>query len=459
YTLYKTAHSEYAPEFKFNVRFYDIFGGGEDASGVYDGVYYVKDPGGYYYGTDGNKYKRTKTEVDGDSLVHTYQQVNPTNNSNIGDPFKDTTVTATTACIKRTAGDYVMTIPFTEASKTDGDPVVSGGTVKMLVIEDIPVDTKFVVKDIVLTDTTTADPKYDLKTITRFDTDANGTSLPQTGGPLTQVDYSTETTAANDVVKGTLTTESGSAVKEKMDATLQDAVSQASGAIAEYRTVANTVEPSGTISSTVKYNGADTKLNFLLGAGQAYLIIGKKVNHLYYYENDSDTANSDNPAGLLGTGLTVGGQMPETNDANGYQRATNANQTFLFKIDEYDDPSGSVSRTFYETISFGTGDAVNTYKYRVIDADASHKYVVTEVTDWSWKYTGSAVSAEPTGNTKSDVTATVTVLTGTYTVTPIGGSSTEYSNAAKVEFDNTKNPDTRDVEGDTDIAENTATVA
>ncbi|MBQ4397893.1 MAG: hypothetical protein II828_10260 [Clostridia bacterium] len=463
YTLYKTAHSEYAPEFKFNVRFYDIFGGGEDATGVYDGVYYVKDPGGYYYGTDGNKYKRTKTEVDGDSLVHTYQQVNPTNNSNIGDPFKDTTVTATTAGIKRTAGDYVMTIPFTEASKTDGDPVVSGGTVKMLVIEDIPVDTKFVVKDIVLTDTTTADPKYDLKTITRFDTNAAGTSLPQTGDPLTQVDYSTETTAANDVVKGTLTTESGSAVKEKMDATLQDAVSQASGAIAEYRTVANTVEPSGTISSTVKYNGADTKLNFLLGAGQAYLIIGKKVNHLYYYENDSDTGNSDNPAGLLGTGLTVGGQMPAADDVNGYQRATNANQTFIFKIDEYE-PNGSGGwnsiATFYETISFGTGDTVGSYKYRVIDADASHKYEVTEVTDWSWKYTGSAASALPDGNSTSGVTATVTVFDATgYEVTPIGGaSSTQYANAAKVEFYNTKNPATRDVEGDTDIAENTVTI-
>ena len=208
---------------------------------------------------------------------------------------------------------------------------------------------------------------------------------------------------------------------------------------------------------------------------KAYLIIGKKVNHLYYNDRFADksltgTLDSDNTGGLLGLGMTVGGQTlgdgtTNSDDYNGYERATNAEQTFIFKIDEYDDPSSTtVSLTFYETLSFGVSDAVDTYKYRVIDADSSHKYVVTEITDWSWKYTGSATSALPTGNTTSDVTATVTVFGTVPFVTAIDANGTvtnntakDSANSAKVLFDNVKS-DKRNVEGDTYIAENTATI-
>ena len=437
------SHNDYDEDFTFEVTFDDIFGGDTDAYEykTASDVFYIKDTAGYYYGTNGNKYQRTSTTISNGVKVHKYKL------NGGGDEIDEATAT-----VARTANSG-MKIKMSESvnGKTDGamtgTNLYSGAVIKMIVIEDIPVDTKYTIKETLPTSTGTQ-PKLSLNSVTYFDSKSDGTNWNGT-----KTDDLTYTQVGS--TDAYTTDNSDNITKVKMTVTVNgDAISQNEGALASYYNIAKR-----SLSSPATLNGADTRVNLVVGLGQAYLIIGKKVNHLYYYENDSDTANSDNPAGLLGTGLTVGGQMPETNDANGYQRATNANQTFLFKIDEYDDPSGSVSRTFYETIGFGTGDAVNTYKYRVIDADASHKYVVTEVTDWSWKYTGSAVSAEPTGNTKSDVTATVTVLTGTYTVTPIGGSSTEYSNAAKVEFDNTKNPDTRDVEGDTDIAENTATVA
>ena len=72
-------------------------------------------------------------------------------------------------------------------------------------------------------------------------------------------------------------------------------------------------------------------------------------------------------------------------------KAINANQTFVFRIDQYQAndeglPSGSIQNTFYETIAFSANKDDNT-KTKLISNLPKGVYVVTEETEWSPKYT------------------------------------------------------------------------
>lgn len=226
----------------------------------------------------------------------------------------------------------------------------------------------------------------------------------------------------------------------------------------------------------------------------ATIILRKQIDKRYYYTkeyddapDDDDKAISDNPAGFYGSLTTVGGQAPDVagNDANAYQKATNAVQTFIYKIEEFKPGATSgtyesnANRTFYETISFDSSDNLNTFKYRLIDADPSCKYVITEISDWSWKYKPNEDSAkktavEPTteGNvatsTDSSQNYYEVVITkfATVTIPPVdkngkiaSGDDVPHSNSAMASYYNTKDAADKDIEGDTYISENTATKA
>ena len=188
-----------------------------------------------------------------------------------------------------------------------------------------------------------------------------------------------------------------------------------------------------------------------------YLIIRKTIDHLYYNTENAANGNGDNPAGLLDKNVTVGGASSTSDDHNGYQAATEAEQTFIFRIDEYDNPSGSVSRTFYETISFATGD--NLQKERLIKVDKTHKYVVTEEIGWSWKYAPGASTVSPTGD-GNFVSGTSVTVNGNYSAGPVtvliegSPSVSNYARASFTDSKATQEQNIRNVEGDVSVANN-----
>ena len=230
-------------------------------------------------------------------------------------------------------------------------------------------------------------------------------------------------------------------------------------------------------------------------AENATIIIRKQIDKRYYHTEDysatgtpteENVQNSDNPAGFYGSAMTVGGQAPDIagHDANAYQEATGAVQTFLYRIEEYrpagegdtdEDDDGfndAAALVFYETISFDSGDALNTFKYRIIKAEPGCKYIITELEDWSWKYRPSdvqstAVTPETAGNGVSGDKLTVTVRKfGHVTVPPVdkdgrikSGDSVSYDNTAIATYYNIKDVADKDIEGDAGISENTVVKA
>ena len=173
--------------------------------------------------------------------------------------------------------------------------------------------------------------------------------------------------------------------------------------------------------------------------------------------------------------MTVGAAPSDaTKDLNGYQAATDAEQSFIYKIEKYK-PSGTgyesnPSETFYEVISFDSSKSVGTYYYKKIKADPTCKYVITELTDWSWKYKriGNPIV---TGGSGDGDTATITSFGDTLLTkdsillvnveTVITDDNKSQTNSAKAEYTNNKNTTQKknDVEGDTSIKRNSIRVA
>lgn len=174
---------------------------------------------------------------------------------------------------------------------------------------------------------------------------------------------------------------------------------------------------------------------------EAYIKITKTINELYYGAND-------NPAGLLDMDPKplIGAISNSTEeDPNGYERATEADQTFIFKITEYSDEYHTVTKTFYETISFGINEGTAKSKY--IRVDPNKYYEIEETTDWAWKYNFSTKSVDPTsGNDASDMTNTKIKI---HTFSETMDGETQYLPIAKANYTNNKNTDKKDIEGDT----------
>ena len=185
-----------------------------------------------------------------------------------------------------------------------------------------------------------------------------------------------------------------------------------------------------------------------------YLVITKSINELYY-------GQYDDPAGLLGTGATVGGASSTTLDPNGYEAATAAEQTFIFKVEYYDNDTSEWELLTYETISFNklsskTGDYYTGSK--LIKCEPNVKYRVSELDNWSWKYVQGNTTRLPEvqGNPINGHVVTIEVFDPLDSIQYGGGN---YQNLARVTFTNNKKTDGKeDIEGDTSVVHNTVTV-
>lgn len=199
-----------------------------------------------------------------------------------------------------------------------------------------------------------------------------------------------------------------------------------------------------------------------------YLIITKKIDHQYYYTK-SGVNTSDNPAGLLDRGGTVGGAASSADDYNGYQAATNAKQAFLFRIEEYaagsdGNATGTAKSVIEEYISFEPGV---TQKSVIIQVNVGSVYKVSEETGWSWKYDLQTPAFRPSG-TNNSLSGNV-VQIGNFTEKYIysrtdpnrerklsaSDGDVTLNRTAEVAFTNNKaTDDRRNVEGDTTVADN-----
>ena len=219
---------------------------------------------------------------------------------------------------------------------------------------------------------------------------------------------------------------------------------------------------------------------------EAYLIITKTIDNFYYFTQQNDT-DTDNPAGLATRSATVGGGASSTDDHNGYQDATKAEQSFLFKIekftsgpmfdngeghDHYNSTYGN-SGSFVDYISFGPEDfaAGRKSKSIVLKVDPNATYLVSEITDWSWKYKPASTNpivVSPQGALEGGDNGH-NVVEGSYgqadtfnttfsEVYTTLGTTREVNNAARITFNNEKDLDKKDVEGDTTVADNNCTV-
>ena len=403
-----TNSSGYNPVFKFGITFSNIFNG-DSGDATYTGtnaVYYLRK-------TDGSDYLTT------------------------GDTNGTSTTTNPEDAV-RNITDGVAQINYQQLN-ADYEIVISG----------IPVQTDFTVTETLPDDS--GKPKQSLKTVTSFT--MSNTSQSYTGDPVTATGNTTDLLTVPSEINP-----AGVEPKTGNDGT-GPAVGTQTTPIAQYYTQAAT-------------NPTDIRLVVLNDIESAYIFLGKKIDHHYYYTVEGA---GDNPAGLNTTTATVGAQTSDaTKDLNGYQAATDAEQSFIYKIEKYK-PSGTgyesnPSETFYEVISFDSSKSVGTYYYKKIKADPTCKYVITELTDWSWKYKriGNPIV---TGGSGDGDTATITSFGDTLLTkdsillvnveTVITDDNKSQTNSAKAEYTNNKNTTQKknDVEGDTSIKRNSIRVA
>lgn len=375
--------------FTFGATFSEIFGDSSDTEQTgYNGSYYIVDKSGYYYNASGEKY--TRATEDG---VVVYKK----NGTASG-------VTATVAGVVSPYGSS-MKLYYADASQADGTSVVSGGTVKMIKIEGIPVETKYVINETV-PDSSDGTPTFEVNNTKFFKVDNAAT------------DVETDSTA------------------QILPVLKSAAVDEASGAIATYYEL---------VSGT--FEGADAKAKVTNSPVAYYIVLQKTIDKMYYYTVKGNKA-TDNPADLYDTTAKVGGATGSSTDANGYQEATGANPSFVFKIKAYD--GETVASEFTESMGF-TATGTQTI---LIKANTAYKYEITEDTDWSWKYSlaSSQLNAE-TATTNAQVD--VAKGTGKYTQTYDGKT-----HCAVVAYTDNRQQgesnDVKDVEGDTSFAVNKA---
>lgn len=153
----------------------------------------------------------------------------------------------------------------------------------------------------------------------------------------------------------------------------------------------------------------------------AYILLTKQIDYLYY--NTQEPGNSystwvynsntgeyeqvtidpyddcDDPAGLAKRNVTVGGGESTDYDYNGYEDATNAEQSFIYRIEKFERDNHITPVLVYnEVISFAKPDWIsNGYTLsKLLKVDSNYDYRITELTDWSWKYNRTATYVSPT---------------------------------------------------------------
>lgn len=390
--------------FTFNETFSKVFGGNSAAEG-YNGDWYLVDlTGTKYYNSAGNWYTRV---IKDDGTV--MYQLNGTGPE----------VTADVADVVKPRAD--MRLYYADASKEDGTTsVVTGGTVKMIKIEGIPVETEYTITETVPTPTGN-EPKFKASSTDYFKVDSNANAIDQSSSA-------------------------------KIIPVLKSAVNNVTGVIAAYYEVA-----SGS------YYGADAKAKVTNSPVAYYIILQKNIDQLYYHtvKGTGDTNDTDNPAKLANSDVKVGGATGAVNDANGYQDATKAEQSFIFTIvDSWTEGETPKTNTFREVISFQQGEELVDGRFSItakpnvviIKAKPDHTYTITEESGWSWKY---AFASSTLNGTDKNSTSITVVANDDCTQDYTPKSYTKC--CALVVFNNEKNSAKKDVEGDTSRAENTAT--
>lgn len=273
-----------------------------------------------------------------------------------------------------------------------------------IVIKGVPVETEFTVKEVIVNADNT--PSLQLQSVTQTVLSVNSPLIPD----------------ANNAVNSAITSIRSQTGVETNPVDLQ------TGPLSQYYPV---------LANSTNFN-----VQFVNDIENAYIILTKKINELYYGEND-------NPAGLLGTGATVGGATASADDPNGYEAATDAEQTFIFKISEYNSASASAaSKVFYEVINFPKGSDLS--KSKLIRVDPTKYYKVEEIDDWSWKYVLTGVTVTKNGTNGNGVSSKIATVHNFGETAMFNGNT--YSRTDTVTFTNNKKTDnTEDVEGDTSI--------
>ncbi len=189
---------------------------------------------------------------------------------------------------------------------------------------------------------------------------------------------------------------------------------------------------SGTLSQLGAYG------DFINGLVTAQITITKTIDELYYGVND-------NPAGLSEGTVITGTSIP--GDTHGYEEFTAAQQSFVFKIEQFDTQAcaGTPNKTSFVVISFDKTDGMNLTKSETLAVDPTKYYRITEDTKLAWKYDFKSLTVNDTSG-KSSVSGDAAILFGSE-VNP------------EAVFINVKSADRHSIEGDAARAANKLTPA
>lgn len=190
-------------------------------------------------------------------------------------------------------------------------------------------------------------------------------------------------------------------------------------------------ETKSILSGTLSQFGVNG--SFINGLVSAQITITKTIDELYYGAND-------NPAGLSGNTAITETNIP--GDAHGYEEFTGAQQSFLFKVEQFDTSAceGAPNKTSFVVISFDKTDGMNLTKSETLSVDPTKYYRVTEDTKLAWRYDFKSLSIYDTlGNSLKE-----------------GNAAILYGSEVNPEavFVNAKSSDKHNLEGDAALAQN-----
>ncbi len=352
---------------------------------------------------------------------------------------------------------------FDNFCKTAADGVISIKEGETFVIEGIPVDTSYSVTEI-LPDAEEKKGEWALEGVKVALKDGESDVAVECEQSVEEVgDYKRTNYRLEGKITANNTPEANTADPATENKNIGTSANGYSGYIAAY---------DGDYLVDVKHNS----YTFNNNVPSAVLVITKTVNELYYCkENPTDITESFIVGGVTNDNDT---RLDSTKDPHGYERATEAEQTFVYRISEYEKTDTGYehpTRVFYEEISFPIGStAISTgvggyRRSKLIRVDESKNYVVEELSDWSWKYTlnNSSVDSGATftiDSTKAKITITGFNTTGSATIDNVITADGEksgimVSNYAHLKYTNNKQGSPKStVEGDVTVAENTVNV-
>ena len=218
----------------------------------------------------------------------------------------------------------------------------------------------------------------------------------------------------------------------------------------------NTVAPngtSGTISVQLSWTKPEADVTFVNRYDPAYITINKYVDALYYQIYEDGNVTDKNYSDV-------------TDDEITYQHLTNAKQSFVFNIEEYDSIEDATNQknkisTFQVTIPINSNNKLSSkvsenskdYWYqnsKMIKLTLGRVYRISEDENWSWKYDFQRI-----GTDFDNTTGQVHTQEAKYIIFE-GGSKTGGKDIPVINFYNTLTEDQTKLstDGDTDVVVN-----